>query len=150
MSLVRRTSVSAVAVAGLVLALVVTLVASGGAGEAAPGGTTASTHQRWVPAQSKAARLKTRQIAARQAASGGKARMVTFSDRILGAQPVLSYRGVADPTVARYPGGWVSVSTAATRPSWRSTAHCAPEPWWHRSTPGNPRPAPHVSCAAAD
>ncbi len=85
MSLVRRTSVAAVAVIGLVLALVMTLVASGGPGAAEPG-----NKKRWVPAVSKAAKAKALKIAERRAASGGKARLVKFSERILGAQPVLS------------------------------------------------------------
>jgi arabinan endo-1,5-alpha-L-arabinosidase len=127
MSLVRRTSVAAVAAAGLVLALVTTLLASAGPGTAAPQARGAQAEQgkaeqgkkvdrRWVAAQTP-----------RRAASGGSARMITFSDRILGAQPVLSYRGVADPTVARYPGGWVSVATGPAAP--RAVAPQPGGPW---------------------
>ena len=66
-------------------------------------------------------------MAERRAASGGKARMITFRDRILGAQPVLSYRGVADPTVAKYPGGWVAISTGPAAP--RAIAPQPGGPW---------------------
>ncbi len=48
-------------------------------------------------------------------------------DRVLGAQPVLSYRGVADPTVARYAGGWVAVSTGPGAP--RALAPQPGGPW---------------------
>ena len=122
MSLVRRTSVAAVAVIGLVLALVMTLLASGSPGAAEPG-----NKKRWVPAVSKAAKAKAMAVAARRAASGGKARLVTFNDRVLGAQPVLSYRGAADPTVARYSGGWVVVSTGPAAP--RAVAPQPGGPW---------------------
>jgi beta-xylosidase len=40
---------------------------------------------------------------------------------------VLSYRGAADPTVARYPGGWVAVSTGPGAP--RATAPQPGGPW---------------------
>jgi hypothetical protein len=122
MSLVRRTSVAAVAVTGLVLALVMTLLASGSPGAAEPG-----NKKRWVPAVSKAAKAKAMALAARREANGGKARLVTFNDRILGAQPVLSYRGAADPTVAQYSGGWVAVSTGPAAP--RAVAPQPGGPW---------------------
>ena len=123
MSLVRRTSVAAVAVTGLVLALVMTLVASGSPGAAEPG-----NKKRWVPAVSRRRpRPRRWRSAARRAASGGKARLVTFNDRILGAQPVLSYRGFADPTVAQYAGGWVGVSTGPAAP--RAVAPQPGGPW---------------------
>ena len=122
MSLVRRTSVAAVAVTALVLALVMTLVASGAFGAAGPG-----NDKRWVAAQSKSTQAKAMAMSARRAANGGKARLVTFNDRILGAQPVLSYRGVADPTVARYPGGWVAVATGPAAP--RAIAPQPGGPW---------------------
>jgi arabinan endo-1,5-alpha-L-arabinosidase len=124
MSLVRRKSIAASTVAGLVLVLVATLtVGASGASEAQRGKPDA----RWAPGHSKAGALKIRSQAARRAASAGKARMVTFHDRILGAQPVLSYRGFADPTVARYAGGWVGVSTGPAAP--RAVAPQPGGPW---------------------
>ncbi len=133
MSLVRRTSVAAVAVAGLVLALVMTLLASEQPGSAAPGShgprakNASQVDKRWDPALSKAARTKLRAMAARRAASGGSARMVTFADRVLGAKPILSYRGFADPTVAQYGGGWVGISTGPAAP--RAVAPQPGGPW---------------------
>jgi len=44
-----------------------------------------------------------------------------------GAQPVLSYRGFADPTVVRYPGGYVGVSTGPWAP--RAIAPAPGGPW---------------------
>ena len=44
-----------------------------------------------------------------------------------GAQPVLSYRGFADPTVVRYGGGYVGVSTGKWAP--RAVAPDAGGPW---------------------
>ena len=110
------------AVTGLVLALVMTLVASAGPVAGEPG-----NHKRWVPAKSKAAKAEARRLAVRRAAAGGAARLVTFSDRVLGGQPVLSYRGAADPTVAQYPGGWVVVSTGPAAP--RAVAPQPGGPW---------------------
>jgi hypothetical protein len=143
-SLLRKTSVAAVAVIGVVLALVMTLLAS-----QAPGAAAAATkrphHQDkhsarkqppgkqayWSPgglqrgpSAARLARMQ-RQDARRAAHSG--ARFVSFRDRILGAQPVLSYRGAADPTVARYSGGWVAVSTGPGAP--RATAPQPGGPW---------------------
>ena len=40
---------------------------------------------------------------------------------------MLSYRGVADPTVARYAGGWVAVSTGPGAP--RAAAPQPGGPW---------------------
>ena len=98
---------------GLVLALAMTLVASGAPGTAAErsprsnaGSQAAKVGAQWVPGHTKAGLAKIQRQAARRAAHQG-ARFRTFNDRILGAQPVLSYRGAADPTVARYAGGWV-------------------------------------------
>ena len=119
MSLVRRTSVAAVAVTGLVLALVMTLVASGASGTAAErthGAHAPQPNAHWEPGHSKAGLAKIQRQTARRAAHSG-ARFRTYTDRVLGAQPVLSYRGVADPTVARYAGGWVGVSTGPARPA---------------------------------
>ena len=132
-SLVRKTSVAAVAAIGLVLALVMTLVASGAPGTAAersarskagPGAPKAGAQ--WVPGHSKAGLAKIQRQAAQRAARQG-ARFRTFTDRVLGALPVLSYRGAADPTVARYPGGWVAVSTGPGAP--RALAPQPGGPW---------------------
>ena len=115
---------------GLVLALVMTLMASGSPGTAAersprtnagpqsgqrpaPSGCRATRRPAW-PRSSGRPRDEPR-------TSG--ARFRTFTDRVLGAQPVLSYRGAADPTVAQYPGGWVAVSTGPGAPR-----ACAPQP----------------------
>jgi arabinan endo-1,5-alpha-L-arabinosidase len=137
-SLVRKTSVSAVAATGLVLALVMTLVASGSPGTAAERNPRSKTGPhapkvaaqkvgaRWVPGHSKAGLAKIRKQAALRAAHRG-ARFRTFTDRVLGARPVLSYRGAADPTVARYPGGWVAVSTGPGAP--RALAPQPGGPW---------------------
>jgi len=128
MSLFRRASVAAVAVAALVLALAMTLLASGASGtaaERAPRGSGVS-NARWEPGHTKAGLAKIqRQQALRAARSGAQFR--TFNDRILGAQPVLSYRGAADPTVARYAGGWVVVSTGPGAP--RAVAPQPGGPW---------------------
>jgi len=134
MSLVRKTSVAAVAVTGLVLALVMTLVASGASGSAAQRGKTKqattehapAANARWVPGHTKAGLAKIQKQAARRAAHRG-ARFRSYTDRILGAQPVLSYRGAADPTVARYAGGWVAVSTGPGAP--RAVAPQPGGPW---------------------
>ena len=129
MSLVRRTSVAAVAVTGLVLALVMTLVASGPSSTAAErrlGKQASAAGARWVPGHSKAGLAKIHRQAARRAAQSG-ARFRTYNDRVLGAQPVLSYRGAADPTVARYAGGWVAVSTGPGAP--RALAPQPGGPW---------------------
>jgi arabinan endo-1,5-alpha-L-arabinosidase len=99
----RRTSVAAAAAASLVLALVMTLVAAD---------TSEATDRRWV--------------AAGQPAHQG-ARFRTFTDRVMGAQPVASYRGFADPTVARYVGGWVSIVTGPSAP--RAVATQPGGPW---------------------
>jgi hypothetical protein len=126
MSLARRTSVAAVAVTGCtiltVLVLVATLVASGGTSSAAERGPRPQDAH-WV---SRAGLLKIHHQAARRAAHEG-ARFRTFSDRVLGAQPVLSYRGAADPTVARYAGGWVAISTGPGAP--RAVAPQPGGPW---------------------
>jgi len=126
-SLVRKTSVAAVAVIGVVLALVLcltsALVAPGALASAAE---RAPHNARWTPGHSKAGLAKIQRQAARRADHAG-ARFTTFRDRILGAQPVLSYRGAADPTVARYPGGWVAVSTGPGAP--RAVAPQPGGPW---------------------
>jgi arabinan endo-1,5-alpha-L-arabinosidase len=129
MFLVRRTSITAVAVAGLVLALVMTLVASGASGTAAKGSPhrhAPAANARWEPGHSRAGRTKIQRQAARRATHAG-ARFTTFRDRILGAQPVLSYRGFADPTVARYAGGWIGISTGPAAP--RAAAPAPGGPW---------------------
>jgi arabinan endo-1,5-alpha-L-arabinosidase len=132
MSLARRTSVAAVAVTACtfltVLALVTTLVASGSTSSAsttaaAERGSRSKADAHWV---SRAGLTKVQHQAARRAATKG-ARFRSFTDRILGAQPVLSYRGAADPTVARYPGGWVAVSTGPGAP--RALAPQPGGPW---------------------
>jgi hypothetical protein len=114
MSLVRRTSVAAVAVTALVLALVMTLVASeapGNAAEGTPRQQVAAAKAHWVKSPPK----------------NTGARFRTFTDRLLGAQPVSSYRGFADPTVARYPGGWVAITTGPSAP--RAVAPQPGGPW---------------------
>lgn len=129
MSLVRRTSVAAVAVTAIVLAIVMTLLAaeaSGNAAERSPRKQAPAVNAHWVSGQSKAGLAKVRQQAARRAAHTG-ARFRSFTDRILGAQPVGSYRGFADPTVARYPGGWVSIVTGPSAP--RAVASQPGGPW---------------------
>jgi arabinan endo-1,5-alpha-L-arabinosidase len=129
MSLVRRTSVAAVAVTGLVLALVMTLVASGTAGVASERAHPPRAPQvdaRWLPGHTAAGLAKIQRQAERRATSSG-ARFQTQRDRILGAQPVLSYRGAADPTVARYAGGWVAISTGPGAP--RAIAPAPGGPW---------------------
>src|SRR4051794_6979566 len=136
MSLVRRTSVAAVAVTVCTvltaLVLVTTLVTSGSS-TAAERKASAATNAvaknpvardaRWT---SHAGLLKIQRQTARRAAREG-ARFRTFSTRILGAQPVLSYRGAADPTVAQYAGGWVVVSTGPGAP--RAAAPQPGGPW---------------------
>jgi arabinan endo-1,5-alpha-L-arabinosidase len=116
MSLARRTSAAAVAVATCtvltVLVLVTALVASGTTSSAAERKPSVRTNAQWV---SGAGLAKLQKRLARSAANQG-ARFRTYSDRVLGAQPVLSYRGAADPTVARYAGGWVAVSTGPGAP----------------------------------
>ncbi len=120
------------AVIGLVLALTMTLVASGTPGTAAerkphkPAGSASKVDARWFPGHSKAGRAKIERQRERRAANAG-ARFTAFRDRILGAQPVLSYRGAADPTVARYPGGWIAVSTGPGAP--RAYAPQPGGPW---------------------
>jgi arabinan endo-1,5-alpha-L-arabinosidase len=129
-------------VLGLVMTLVITLVASGSPGTAAErnprskAGPHAQKHAhkagaqklgaRWVPGHTKAGLAKIKKQAALRAAHRG-ARFRNFSDRVLGAQPVLSYRGAADPTVAQYPGGWVAVSTGPGAP--RAYAPQPGGPW---------------------
>jgi len=133
MSLVRRTPVAAVAVATLVLALVTTLVASGAS--AAPQRRVVKAHQaqkstqqkagvsaRWVSGVTRSGQPKARPQLRRSGA-----RLITFRDRVVGGQPVLSYRGAADPTVARYTGGWVAVSTGPGAP--RAAAPSPGGPW---------------------
>ena len=137
MSLVRSTSVAAVAVAALVLAVAMTLVAAGPSGSAAEPLRTVNAPQksapksaqkapagsaRWVSGVTRAGRAKARAQAPR-----GGARLITFRDRVLGGQPVLSYRGAADPTVARYAGGWVAISTGPGAP--RAVAPQPGGPW---------------------
>jgi hypothetical protein len=126
MSLVRRTSVAAVAVTGLVLALLMTVVASGAPGTAAPRSRPPQVNARWEPGHTKEGLAKIQKQAARRSAHSG-ARFRTFTDRVLGAQPVLSYRGFADPTVARYAGGWVGISTGPAAP--RAMASAPGGPW---------------------
>jgi len=120
--------VAAVAVIGVVLALVMTLVASQSVGATASPAHrhAAKADAHWMPGHSKAGRTKIQRQAARRAAHAG-ARFTTFRDRILGAQPVLSYRGVADPTVAQYAGGWVAISTGPGAP--RAVAPQPGGPW---------------------
>lgn len=99
----RRTSVTAAAVTTLVLTLVVTL---------AWAGASAAADRRWVPPGD---------------APRHDARFRSFVDRVLGAQPVASYRGFADPTVAQYAGGWVSIVTGPSAP--RALAPQPGGPW---------------------
>ncbi len=129
MSLARRTSVAAVAVAALLLALTMTVLAAGASGTAAerkPRKTAPELNARWEAGHSRAGAAKIRKQAVRRAAHQG-ARFRTFTDRVLGAQPVLSYRGFADPTVARYGGGWVGISTGPAAP--RAVAPTPGGPW---------------------
>ncbi|HCB03485.1 MAG TPA: hypothetical protein DEQ43_04410, partial [Nocardioides bacterium] len=112
MSLVRRTSVAAVAATALVLTVVLTLVTSTG--------SVAST--RWVPGNAQAGQVK-----AGLAKQRPPAKLITFRDRVVGGLPVLSYRGAADPTVARYAGGWVAISTGPGAP--RAIATQPGGPW---------------------
>src|SRR5262245_51247586 len=132
MSLVRRTSVAAAAVTACTvlsaLVLVATLLTTGSTGSAAerkaPAARKAAVaNAHWV---SHAGLLKIQRQAARRAAREG-AHFRSYRERILGAQPVLSYRGVADPTVARYAGGWVAVSTGPGAP--RAVAPQPGGPW---------------------
>jgi arabinan endo-1,5-alpha-L-arabinosidase len=132
-SSLRKTSVAASAVIGVVLALVMTLLASH-----ADGALAASQHRSasqraagkagayWSPSHTRAGLAKIQRQAAHRAARA-TAWHVGSRDRKLGAQPVLSYRGVADPTVARYAGGWVAVSTGPGAP--RATAPQPGGPW---------------------
>ncbi len=99
----------------LVMALVMTLVASGSPGTAAERSPRGKAEWHAVPAAATW----------RAAPAGARSRAV--GERLLGAQPVLSYRGVADPTVARYPGGWVAVSTGPGAP--RAAAPQPGGPW---------------------
>ena len=69
--------------------------------------------------------MQARRAVRRAASSEAQFRAVT--DRVLGAQPVLSYRGAADPTVARYAGGWVAISTGPGAP--RAQAPQPGGPW---------------------
>jgi arabinan endo-1,5-alpha-L-arabinosidase len=113
----RRTSVAVVAATSLVLALVMTLVSAE---------VSQATDRRWVAGHSKAGAAKMRAQAARRAAHQG-ARFRTFGDRVTGGQPVASYRGFADPTVAQYAGGWVSIVTGPSAP--RAVATQPGGPW---------------------
>ena len=150
MSLVRRTSVAAVAVTGLVLALVMTLLASeasGAAAEPAAKQASSSGDQRSSQRRARPTSGRSRPAAkVRAGRSGGPAaRLVTFNDRILGAQPVLSYRGFADPTVARYAGGWVGGlhrpgGAARGRPAARRTVAEHPLRADHAAELGDQRP----------
>jgi hypothetical protein len=141
MSLVRRTSVAALAVTGCTilstLALVTTLLASGASSTAAgrspaaghaprSGAHAAKAEARWVAGHTSSGQAKIQRQTARREAHAG-ARFTTFRDRVLGGQPLLSYRGAADPTVARYAGGWVAVSTGPSAP--RATAPQPGGPW---------------------
>jgi arabinan endo-1,5-alpha-L-arabinosidase len=127
MSLVRKTSAAAVAVTACtvltVLVLVTTLVAAGSTSSAAERKPPAAQNAHWVSGHGL---LKLQRLTARHAAREG-ARFRTYSARILGARPVLSYRGAADPTVARYAGGWVAVSTGPGAP--RAVAPQPGGPW---------------------
>jgi arabinan endo-1,5-alpha-L-arabinosidase len=136
MSLARRRSVPAVAVTActlvtalVLLATLVVTVVSGGPGSAADRtrGATYRTVDVHRDARFAAAGLqKAQQQAAHRAVlRGSRSRQV--GDRLLGAQPVLSYRGAADPTVARYYGGWVVVSTGPGAP--RAVAPQPGGPW---------------------
>ncbi|QIG44008.1 family 43 glycosylhydrolase [Nocardioides anomalus] len=113
----------------LVLALAMTLLASvadGASGLPSGQRAKASADTRWEPGHSKAGRAKVEAQRERRAQVRG-ARFRAFHDRILGAQPVLSYRGAADPTVARYAGGWVAISTGPGAP--RAVAPAPGGPW---------------------
>lgn len=128
MSTVRRTPVAAVAVTALVLALAMTVLASVSSDAAPPGRKSAEKAKvfraegfRSLAGMQKVARQQER----RQARQG--ARFRTYDARILGAQPVLPWRGVADPTVARYAGGWVAISTGPGAP--RAVAPAPGGPW---------------------
>ncbi|MXG89623.1 family 43 glycosylhydrolase [Nocardioides flavescens] len=118
----RRTSV--VSLAALALALVGTLLAAQ-SGSAAPGRDGAWTSQpagRYAGAQRETQQTwRAVQTAAQTAGQGAKA------GKTFGAQPVLSYRGAADPTVVRYPGGWLAVSTGPAAP--RAVAPSPGGPW---------------------
>lgn len=115
-----RTSV--VVLAALALALVGTLLAAQ-AGSAAPRGERGWSSQpagRYAAPQREAQQQSWRAVqpaAARGAKAGKK----------FGGQPVLSYRGAADPTVVRYPGGWLAVSTGPAAP--RAVAPSPGGPW---------------------
>jgi len=132
MSLVRRTSIAVATVAGLMLVLVAATTV-GAAGQA--GKRRSEPDARWVPAHSNKGAQKGGHKGAHKGghkarghkARGHRARMVTFRHRLLGAQPVLSYRGFADPTVARHSGGWVGVSTGPAAP--RAAAPRPGGPW---------------------
>jgi len=116
-------------VIGVVLALVMTLVSAQGVRAATghpPHARAGAPDARWTPGHSKAGLAKIAHQSARRAAHAG-ARFISFRDRILGAQPVLSYRGAADPTVAQYPGGWVAISTGPGAP--RALAPQPGGPW---------------------
>src|SRR4051794_35905442 len=101
-SSLRKTSVAAAAVIGVVLALVMTLLASH-ADRALAASQHRSANQRpakagayWSPTHTKAGLAKIQRQAAHRAARA-TAWHVGSRDRKFGAQPVLSYRGVADP-----------------------------------------------------
>ena len=125
MSLVRRTSVAAAAATALVLAMMLTLLAAEAMGSpAARERGSREPAARWVPGNAGGAAHAGR---AQKHAPRGGSRLITFADRILGAQPVLAYRGFADPTVARYAGGWVGISTGPAAP--RAVAPQPGGPW---------------------
>lgn len=136
MSLARRTPVAAAAVTTLVLTLAATLL------PAAAGPATAAGRETWREAGTRTA---TAERGSARAARGPAYRSVPRSAyrslpvgsrtsraaarqrAVLGAQPVLGYRGVADPTVARYAGGWVAVATGPGAP--RAVAPEPGGPW---------------------
>ena len=123
MSLVRRTSVAAVAVTGLVLASrVMTLVASGATGtcrgaHAAPHAATAKSHWRWGSPRPGWPRSSSRPSAARRTGRPVPDATATGSSARSRCCPTAA---AADPTVARYAGGWVAVSTGPGAPRGRS------------------------------
>lgn len=120
LSLVRnntsRLATAAFALTALLLMITLTTVVAG-ADPSAAAPQTAGADSQWSPAQQKAGPAGTK------GKNAHPARFVPSDKRLLGAQPVLSYRGAADPTVARYPGGWVAISTGPGAPR-----AIAPEP----------------------
>ena len=117
MSLVRRKS-AAVMLVALAIALVATMLAA--QAQAAP----RKGDSRIVAFKAGAAATGAQGL---RLVAAPSTRKEAAAQKLLGAQPVLSYRGAADPSVVRYPGGYLAVSTGPAAP--RAVAPAPGGPW---------------------